>query len=193
MGGRHDAEALCEFHRNLDAEALDLHAQTGRRLSPSLMAAWHADLAEHQDADGAGSGALPRELEFIRARELEQVRRPLNGYGLFPIDRQPGMLGAREHTYRRRLGQGEAVVTRGDTENYGHASSLRKEEKFPIVYIVCSVRQNYFEMRSSDFAGIQQYQSDLRIAYRAVDERRTGSSSTATRRRGSTARCRTRG
>lgn len=171
--GRLDGDALCEFHNRLDAEALEQHSRSGRRLSPALMAAWHADLAEkgeRQDALGSGSGALPRELEFIRARELQQVMRPLNAYSLFPVDRSVPF-GAREHTYRRRVGQGEAVLTRGDTENYGHASSGRVEEKFPVVYILCSVRQNYFEMQSSDFAGVQQYQSDLRYAYRAVDER----------------------
>jgi len=165
--GRLDGEAVCEFHRRVDGEAI------ARRGSPppGLLAAWRDDCARH-DALPAGASALPRDLEFIRARELEQIRRPLNS-DLFPVDRSVP-IGAREHTYRRRVGRGEAVVTRGDTENYGHARTGRVEQKFPVIYLVSSVRQTYFETLSSDYAGIQQYAADLRMAYRVVDERKNG-------------------
>lgn len=168
--GRLDGEAICEWHRRCDGEALDAHQRRGGRLPPGLVEAWHADAAERDDALPAGVSAFPRDLEFIRARELEQARRPLNGMRLFPVDRSVP-IGAREHTWRRRVGSGEAVVTRGDTQNYGHARTGRVEEKFPVAYIVCSVRQTYFETLSTDFAGVQQYASDLRMAYRLIDER----------------------
>jgi hypothetical protein len=167
--GRLDGEAICEFHRRIDGEAIAARQAKGG-LPAAVLSAWRDDCAQRQDALPAGVSAFPRDLEFIRARELEQIRRPLNG-DIFPVDRSVP-IGAREHTYRRRVGRGEAILTRGDTENYGHARTGRIEEKFPVAYIVCSVKQTYFEMLSTDYAGVQQYASDLRMAYRLVDERR---------------------
>ena len=173
--GRLDGNAICAEQRRLDGEALVAHQQQNNgRLPRGLLDRWDAyrnDAANRTDALGAPVGAFPRELEFIRAQELMQARKPLNGDLLFPIDRSVP-LGARYHTWRRRVGSGEAVVTRGDTQNYGHASTGRLEEQFPIAYIVCSVRQNYFEMLGTDYAGIDQYSKDLAEARRIIDERK---------------------
>lgn len=172
--GRLDGEAICEFHRRVDSEAIAQWTGAGRPLPRGLVELYRADQAEHpdrHDALPAGSSTLPRELEFIRARELEEVRAPLNAYSLFPVDRSVPV-GAAEHTWRRRVGRGEAVLTRGDTQNYGHARSGRFEEKFPTAFIVCAVRQTLFEMFKTDYAGVDQYRSDLRTAYRLVDELR---------------------
>jgi hypothetical protein len=166
--GRLDGEAVCEFHRRRDGEALSAHQRAGGHLPQWI--AEQARLDAEQRGDASPVSAFPRDLEFMRARELEMPRRALNALRLFPIDRSVP-LGAKEHGWRRRVGRGEAVFTRGDTQNYGHAQSGRLEEKFPVRYIVCSVRQTYFEMLSNDFAGVQQYQADLREAYRLVDER----------------------
>lgn len=176
MGGRVDGDSIYEFHRRLDAEAIGRHLQSGRQLPRGLLEQWRADQAEqgiHLDAQPFGGGgvvAFPNELEFIRARELEQVRAPLNAVRLFPADRSVPV-GAQEHGWYRRVGRGEAVVTRGDTQNYGHAQTGRVKETRPILYVVCSVRQTYFEMLATDYAGVNQYGADLRQAYRLVDER----------------------
>lgn len=176
MGGRLDGDSIYEFHRRLDGEAIDRHLQSGRQLSRGLIERWHADQAEQgirvdaQPFGGGGVTAFPNELEFIRARELEQVRSPLNAVRLFPPDRSVPV-GAQEHGWYRRVGRGEAVVTRGDTQNYGHAQTGRVKETRPILYVVCSVKQTYFEMLSTDYAGVNQYSADLRQAYRLVDER----------------------
>jgi hypothetical protein len=176
MGGRIDGDSIYEFHRRLDSEAIGRHLQSGRQLPRGLIEQWHADQAAQgirADAmpfGGAGVTAFPNELEFIRARELEQVRSPLNGVRLFAPDRSVPV-GAQEHGWYRRVGRGEAVVTRGDTQNYGHAQTGRVKETRPILYVVCSVRQTYFEMLATDYAGVQQYSADLRQAYRLVDER----------------------
>lgn len=165
--GRLDGEAVCEFHRRCDSEALSQHTQRG-----GMLPRWVAEAAR-ADAERRGDAIVnhfPRDLEFMRARELEVVRRPLNALSLFPIDRSVPV-GARTHGWRRRTGRGEAVFTRGDTQNYGHARTGREERTFPVAYVVCSVRQTYFEMLSNDYAGVQQYSGDLRQAYRLVDER----------------------
>lgn len=172
--GHLDGESICEWHRRCDQEALDGFAASGRRLPRALGAQWtqwQNDAENRGDALPAGVTAFPRELEFIRARELEQVRKPLSAERLFPIDRSVPV-GVRTHTYRRKTGRGEAVITRGDTQNYGHARTGRLEQSFPVAYIICSVRQTYFEMLSTDYAGIQQYSNDLREAYQIVDEKK---------------------
>ena len=68
--GRLDGEALCEYHRRCDGEALDAHRQRGGRLAPALAEMWRADAEQRGDALPAGVTAFPRDLEFIRAREL---------------------------------------------------------------------------------------------------------------------------
>lgn len=165
--GRLDGEAVCEFHRRVDAEALDGYRQRG-----GMLGGWMAQAAR-LDAEYRGDAVVthfPRDLEFMRARELQTVRRKLSALSLFPVDRSVPV-GARTHGWRRRTGRGEAVWTRGDTQNYGHARTGVEEATFPVAYVVCSVRQTYFEMLSNDYAGVQQYSADLREAYRLVDER----------------------
>ena len=168
--GRLDAASIRQFAARLDAKELEDYSRVNGRLPRPLIERWDSFRADHADALGSGVSAFPRELEFIRAQELEQARKPLNSMRIFPADRSVP-LGAREHTWRRRVGRGEAVVTRGDTENYGSASVGRLEQKFPIIYVVCSVRQTYFDMLSNDYAGLDQYGADLREARQIVDER----------------------
>lgn len=176
MGGRLDSAAISEFHARLDAEAIDRHCDGGQRLPPELIDLWHQDCAERGERydaapfGGGGVVAFPNELEFMRVRELEQIRAPLNAVRLFTPDRSVP-IGAQEHGWFRRVGRGEAVVTRGDTQNYGHAQTGRVKETRPVIYVVCSVRQTYFEMLATDYAGIPQYAADLRQAYQLVDER----------------------
>ena len=175
--GRVDGESIYEFHRRVDAEALGLHLDSGRHLPRGLIERWHADQAAQgirQDALPLGGvSTFPNELEFMRVRELETIRAELNAERLFPKDTSVP-IGAREHGWFRQVGGGEAVVTKGDTQNYGHAQTGRVKETFDIIYIVCAVRQTYFEMLSTDYAGVNQYAHDLRQAYRLVDEKRNG-------------------
>jgi hypothetical protein len=176
MGGRLDSATISEFHARLDSEAIGRHVDAGGRLPPELVDLWHQDCAERGirlDAapfGGGGVTAFPNELEFMRVRELEQIKAPRNAVRLFPADRTVP-IGAQEHGWFRRIGRGEAVVTRGDTQNYGHAQTGRVKETRPVIYVVCSVRQTYFEMLATDYAGIPQYAADLRQAYDLVDER----------------------
>lgn len=162
--------AIRTFHARRDGEALAAHRERHGRLPRGLQERWDSFREQHRDALPAGVTAFPRELEWVRARELVEVRKPLNSKRLFVADTSVP-LGARTHTWRRRVGSGEAVVTKGDTENYGHASTGRIEQQFPIIYVLCSVRQTYFEMLSSEYAGLNQYAEDLREARRVVEEK----------------------
>lgn len=170
MTGRLDGDSIFEWHRHCDSEALESWEHSGRQLPRGLIERWdsYCDSLRHDEGPDVGVTAFPRELEFMRARELLQPRAPLNS-AIFPVDRSVPV-GAREHGWRRRQGRGEVVLTRGDTTNLGHATTGRKEEKFPVVYLVCSVRQTYFEMLSNDYAGVEQYEADLREARTLIDE-----------------------
>jgi hypothetical protein len=169
--GRLDGDSIYEFHRRCDAEALDtFRSDSSRRLPPWLDGLTELARADAEQRGDAAVTVFPRELEYMRVRELEVARRKLNALDLFPVDRSVPV-GARTHGWTRRTGRGEAVWTRGDTQNYGHAKTGKEEETFPVAYLVCSVRQTYFELLSTDYAGVQQYQKDLRQAYRVIDEK----------------------
>lgn len=122
-----------------------------------------------RDALPGGAGGFPRDFEHIRQKIWEEKRRPLNAMRLFPIDRGVP-LGARNHTARRALGSGEAHVWRGASEIPTVRTSYI-EETFGVAYIVTSVDVNYFEALSNDFAGRNQYERDMRLASRIIDEK----------------------
>ena len=144
--------------------------QQWRRRSDAL---WIQEFAQkngiRRDALVGNAGAFPRDFEFIHERVLEEKRRPLNIERLIPMDRTVP-LGAKTHTWRRRLGQGEAQIYRGGSR-FSRASTSRVEEQFPVVYIVCAVETNHFEMLSDSFEGRRDIEAESRLAVRLIRER----------------------
>lgn len=143
-----------------------------RRRSDSLWIKRQADVQEglRRDAGLAGAAAgFPRDFEHIYAEVLEEKRRPLNYTALMQMDRRVP-LGAKTHTVRRKLGQGEAQVWRGGSR-FPVVGGSKVEESFPVIYIVAGVETNHFEMLSDSFAGRNQFADDTRMAVRAIDEK----------------------
>ncbi len=79
-------------------------------------------------------------------------------------------LGAKTHTWRRMLGQGEAEIYRGG-DKFKRASSSRIEEQFPTVYVVCAVETNHLELLSDSFEGRRDFEFESRLAVRLIRER----------------------
>lgn len=171
--------ALEAYHRHTDELALrEFYSRTGNLPGGAIVQAWNRyrdsldpEARRRVDAGGlsGGAGAHPRELEYIRAMAWEEQRQPLNAYRLFPIDRSVP-LGARTHTAERLVGDGEAEIYRGGTVQV-RARTSKKQESFGVLYVVSAVQTQFFDNLSTDWAGIRQYQNDLRLAYRLVDER----------------------
>jgi hypothetical protein len=130
---------------------------------------WAPPAHLRQDALATGVGGFPRSFEFIRSQIFEEKRQPLTAMQFFPIDGSVP-LGARKHTARRSLGSGEAQIYRAGTE-IPRARTTFVEEQFGIAYIVCAVDTNYFDALTTDWAGLQLYQRELRLAVRLVEER----------------------
>lgn len=169
--GRYDAVGLVGGHdvlagwaRHVDGLMLAEIAQTRQQLPAHLL----AEAARHDSLPG-GAGGFPRDFEFIRTTVIEEKRQPLTAMELFPIDGSVP-LGARRHTVRRSMGSGEALIHRGGSE-FGRARTTYAEESFGVAYVVCSVDVNFFDALTTDWAGLQQYSRDLRLAIRLVEER----------------------
>lgn len=140
-----------------------------RRRSDALYIEELQSKVSRKDAFGGNAGAFPRDFEHIYAEVLEEKRRPLNWTRMVRTDgRVP--LGAKTHTVRRRLGQGEAQIWRGG-EAVPVVSGSRVEETFGIIYIVAAVETNYFELLSDSFQGRNNFADDSRMAVRAINER----------------------
>lgn len=177
MPSRH---ALDAYNRYCDQLALREAAQDGggRIRADSSIRGHFAEYVsslpkERRDALGAGlsggAGGFPRDFEYIRTGLWTEKRMPLNALRLFPRDTAVP-LGARTHTSRRLVGSGEAEIFRGGSVEVRARTSL-KEETFGVVYIVSAVQTQFFEQLTTDYAGIRQYQNDMRMANRLVDER----------------------
>lgn len=118
---------------------------------------------------GVGAPGFPRDFEHVRAKVWEEKRRPLNALDLFPID--TGVpLGAKTHTARRHIGQGRAELYRGGSD-LPLAQGAYVEETFGTAIIVCAVNQNLFESQTVDYAGLRNYELDLRLGRRLVEEK----------------------
>lgn len=170
--GRYDAddlvgqpELLEAYARHCDSLLLDQVAQDGRSLLPQVL-----DEARRSDALPVGAGGFPRDFEYIRSRIFEEKRQPLTAMSLFPIDTTVP-LGAKKHTARRALGSGEAQIHNGKGSEIPRAQTAYAEEQFNTAYVVCAVDVNLFDAFTTDWAGLQQYQRDLRLAIRLVEER----------------------
>lgn len=110
---------------------------------------------------------LPRDLEYLHAQVLEEKRPVPNAMKLFPTS-QTIPPGARTHTVRRMMEDGEARWYRGgkDVPSVGIS---QKEEQFPVKHIVTSIRTNHFELLSSNFAGLNEQGRKLRTARRIME------------------------
>ena len=168
--GRYDSDgpvafgdAIEAYHRHVDRAALR-ELGNGLRLAPEIL-----ELARRHDALPAGAGGFPRDFEFQRSAILEEKRQPLTAMAHFPIDSSVP-LGAKTHTARRALGNGEAQIYRGGSE-IPRATVAYAEETFGTAIVVCAVETNYFDALTTDFAGLRQFESESRLAVRLVDER----------------------
>lgn len=151
-------------------------SDNGRSISTRGFDQWRA----HRDAKfiadmrrDAGlqgeAGGFPRDFEFIYQEVLDEPRRPLNWSKQFATDsRVP--LGARTHTVRRTLGQGDAQIFRGGTD-IPVVGGSRVEEQFRIIHIVSAVETDWFQMISDNFEGRNQFADDTRMAVRVIEER----------------------
>lgn len=172
VAGRYDAEGLVgtidlldAYARHCDSRLLDRMAELNQRPSPQVL-----DLARRSDALPIGAGGFPRDFEFIRTQMFEEKRQPLTSMDLFALDTSVP-LGAKKHTARRALGSGEAQIHDGRSSEIPRARTTYAEEQFGVAYVVCAVDVNIFEAFTTDWAGLRQYQLDLRHAYRLVEER----------------------
>jgi hypothetical protein len=129
------------------------------------------DALSHFRSDAAPivGGGFPRDFEFVRTQIYEERRAPLTAMQFFPVDRSVP-LGARSHTVRRSTGVGEAQIHRPGNE-FPRARHTFSDERFGVAYVVCSVDVNFFDALTTDWAGLQAYSRDLRLAYRLVEER----------------------
>jgi hypothetical protein len=150
----------------LDGRSFDQYRARRDAATVRQLAVEHAG---RRDALTGQAGAFPRDLEHIYAEVLGEERRPLNAAKLFRVDgRVP--LGARTHTVRRRLGQGDVQVYRGGVEiPVVRGSSV--EEQFRVIHLVTSVQTDYFELLSDSFAGRNAFADDSRDAVRFLEER----------------------
>lgn len=126
-------------------------------------------VATRADALGPAGGLfLPRQLEHIYRKVLEEKRPALNAMRLFPVDSEVPV-GARNHTVRRFLQYGEAKIHRGSNVDIPGASAAQIEEQFPVRFAVTSVKIPVFELLAARFANVDMYGAYVRAARRAFD------------------------
>jgi hypothetical protein len=151
------------YTRHRDSVALQHMASEG----------WRADAAMLQEARRSDAlnvaGAFPRDLEYVRRQVLEEPLPELNSFRLFPADNEVP-LGYTSHVMERWLTAGEAQITRGGS-SVPVVSSAKREERFPVHYVVCGVTQNFFQGLSIRAADLRTYQINSRTALQAVNER----------------------
>lgn len=167
--GRYDAAGLIGSPDLLDNWARHVDGLFLRELGDRPLPACLRVDGRRTDDLPAGTPGFARQFEHIRSQILEERRQPLNAMRMFPVDGSVP-LGARKHTSRRALGSGEAQIFRGGNE-IPRATTSYAEETFGVCYVVCAVDTQFFDLLTTDWAGLQQYQRDLRLAMRLVEER----------------------
>lgn len=168
-GARYDAAGLVGSPELLDEWARHVDSLCARELGDRPLPACLRGDGRRVDSLPAGAPGFARQFEYIRSQILEEKRQPLNAMRMFPVDGSVP-LGARKHTSRRALGSGEAQIYRGGDE-IPRAQTSYAEETFGVAYVVCAVDTQFFDLLTTDWAGLQQYQRDLRLAMRLVEER----------------------
>lgn len=121
-----------------------------------------------KDAFNEGGGMfLPRQLEQVYARVLEEKHPVPNALSMFFTDTSIAP-GARTHTVRRFLQDGEAMVYRAGQE-VPKVGVTQVEEQFPVRHYVTSFSTNHFEMLSADFANVNEFERKMRSARRVLE------------------------
>jgi len=109
-----------------------------------------------------------RQLEYVHQRVLEEKHPTPNGLSMFRISTEVP-IGARTHTVRRYLDDGEVAVFRGSAQDVPRVGVSQVEEQFPVRYYVTSIRTNLFESLSSDYAGTGELERKMRTARRLME------------------------
>ena len=115
----------------------------------------------------AGGMHMPRQLEHIHARVLEEKHRTPNGLTQFAVSSEVPV-GARTHTVRRFLEDGEAAVYRRG-HNIPRVGLGQVEEEFPVRHYVTSFASNHFESLSSGFANTSEEERKMRTARKVLE------------------------
>lgn len=163
--------AMSDYTSQRNAEVLDAWLAKNPKIAEQLRRMGGVRIDDDRvDAFGdAGGAALARDLDYVHARVLEEKAKPTNAMRQFRTgDGIP--LGARTHTVRRFLEHGEAGWYRGSGTNVKSAGYRQKEQQFPVRYVVTSVATSVFELLSTQFAGINDYERKLRAGRRAIDQ-----------------------
>lgn len=157
------AQAVAKYGPRHDAMGkwrIDANGPTLRRLADRG--------GMRMDAFNDGGGLhLPRQLEHIHSRALEEAKPVPNGLSLFRISNEVPP-GARTHTVRRFLEDGEVAVYRGGTD-VPRVGVSQVEEEFPVRHYVTSFATNHFEMLSSNFANTSEAERKMRSARRIME------------------------
>ncbi|NOT72452.1 MAG: DUF2184 domain-containing protein [Hyphomicrobium sp.] len=161
-------DALVSWRQEVDEGTLAAVKKRGG-LSSAVMASWAAECAREDSLTTSSAGAYPRDFEWIRSRVLDEPRAPLSGLSLFPIDTSIPV-GAKKHTIRRALGSGGAEVYRGGN-TFPRVRTTYVEESAGVLHVVTSIDTNFIEALTTDWAGLRQFEQDMRLAGRAIDEK----------------------
>jgi hypothetical protein len=161
--------------------ALHQRAQGGQDIAPQAAMHLHRQRQDsvnmpryleakgmRRDAATAGGNAFPRQLEHVYARLLEEKVPVPNGLSKFRID-QSVPPGARTHTVRRVMYDGQVRVHRGTNEDVPRSGWSQKEQQFPVRHYVTSIATNVFELLSSNYANLGDVERKMRSARRAMD------------------------
>jgi hypothetical protein len=172
-----DVGTIDAYARRMDEDAIEHLRGLRRNRNRWSPPRWLRRMAEREarrqglraDALTPGFGAFPRDFEFVRRRIFEERKPVLTGFSIFPQDTEVP-LGVRKHTVRRMTGAGEAQIFRGGSE-FPRARNAYVEESFGVAYVVCAVETSFFDLLTTDRAGVRQYDNDMRLARRLVEER----------------------
>ena len=138
-------------------EGLTPLSQTLMRLDSRALAAKRADLNARflkQRIDSLSDNKafhFARELEYVYSEVLRTQYAPNSALDLITVDTSVPA-GAKTHTVQRIMHEGEARYYRGNDSNRGSTGVSRQEEEFPVVPIVTSIKTNFFENLSVDYA-----------------------------------------
>lgn len=120
-------------------------------------------------APAYGALAMARQLEFIYKEVLTEPIPPRNGMSMFRRDTTVPA-GARSHTVRRFMQEGEAKIYRGTSDDVPTVSVSQDEERFPVRHIVTSFRSELFQSQSSAYANIPEQRLKMRAARLVIEQ-----------------------
>jgi hypothetical protein len=148
--GRHDAVA--RYSRRMDAITI-----------PAMLTA----KGIRMDAFEGGGVHLPRQLEHIHTRVLEEKHPVPNGLSMFRTGSSVPP-GARTHTVRRFFDDGEVAVYRNGSD-IPRVGVAQAEEEFVVRHYVTSMETDHFELLSSNFANTSEEERKTRSARKVME------------------------